>query len=57
MIPFTPGDRVIATDGRTGVVKSLDWGGVYVDVNATTEQGRQVGVYRENQLTHDTEGE
>ena len=43
---FTPGDRVQDRDGRTGTVKSVDWGGVYVEMDAAEGMGRELRVCR-----------
>jgi len=50
VIAFTPGDRVTCADGRTGTVKRVEWGGVYVDLDATETQGRELRVDRESTL-------
>lgn len=50
MIPWTAGDRCLTADGRTGVVKSIDYGGVFVQLDATNELGREVRLYREDTL-------
>lgn len=50
MIAWTPGDRCVTNDGRAGVVKSIDYGGVYVQLDATDELGREVRLCREDTL-------
>lgn len=53
---FYPGDRVVdRADGRAGSVKATDYGGVYVDMDATETLGRETRVC--NAYTLDHEGE
>lgn len=48
---FTPGDRVMCMDdARWGVVKRVEWGGVFVDLDATETIGRELRVCREERL-------
>jgi hypothetical protein len=50
LIPLSIGDRVATDDGRTGVVKWLDYGGVHVELDPTDEEGRELRVYHVDSL-------
>ena len=39
---FHPGERVTdPADGRSGVVVTVDWGAVYVDMDETRTEGKE----------------